>query len=426
MLVFSITEAVVSDIRFEGLEKTKEYLLWGQIRLNVGETIKMKDLKQTYINLNRTGYFESVDIEPLGFSAGSTATVLVFNVKENSNNVSMTAGFSYDPRNSGDSFAQKIYGTFSLALVNPFGYGQTLNFKATLGKYPQLEFGYNIANIFGSAFDAGVSLAYQDVYTYRYLTSVGTNIYYEEEKYTITPSLSFHLDDYQKITGAFSWGRFTRKDYDPTDATSTAITDLIKDKGMIGTLSLMYTFDNRDDTSDPMEGINAYVRTDFSLPFASDPWLRFQESFSIFYSPFDYRHTFAGRLLFAETAWDPNDVLSYTLGGANNYLIRGIPTDRAPTTDHFALFNGEYRFRLSEQGAMGVSFALFMDQALAFNDLGSLSLDNWLITMGGGVRFTVPGFGVLRLDIGWDFSPSLWSQGGPQWGGFHFGFGQMF
>jgi len=75
---------------------------------------------------------------------------------------------------------------------------------------------------------------------------------------------------------------------------------------------------------------------------------------------------------------------------------------------------------------MGVSFAAFLDQALAFNDLSSVSIDNWLVALGGGIRLTIPGFGILRLDIGWDFSPTLWDEGGPQWGGFHFGFGQMF
>ncbi|HOZ11266.1 MAG: BamA/TamA family outer membrane protein [Thermotogaceae bacterium] len=422
-IVFSITEAVVSDIRVEGLVKTQEYLVWKEVRLKKGESIEMKDLKQTYINLNRTGYFESVDIEPLGFSAGATSTVMVIHLVESSNSITVNAGVSYDPRNMGSTFAQKIYGTLSLALANPFGYGQTIDFSATLGKYPTLKFGYEIASIFGSPFDAGVNLAYQDQYTSRRVTDLSTSVTYEEEKYTITPELTFHITDSQRITGSFAWGKFTRKDFSIDEATATTY---IKPNGDIWTLSLMYTYDTRDDTSDPMEGINAFIRGDFSLPFATDPWLRFQENFTIFFSPFDYHHTFGGRLLLSEEVWDPNGVLSYTLGGANNFLVRGIPYDRAPTTDHFGVLNLEYRLRLSKQGEMGVAFAAFTDQAFAFNDFSDISLDNWLITLGGGMRFTIPGFGVLRLDIGWDFSPTLWDEGGPQWGGFHFGFGQMF
>ncbi|HNW46223.1 MAG TPA: POTRA domain-containing protein [Thermotogota bacterium] len=422
-LVFTVTEAVISDIRLEGLTKTQEYLVWKEIRLKRGEPIKMRNLKQTYINLNRTGYFESVDIEPLGFSAGSTPTVLVIHLAEAWNNLAVNAGVSYDPRNEGSTFAQKVYGTISLALTNPFGYGQTIDFSATLGKYPALKFGYKIASIFGSHFDAGVDLSYQDQYTSRRVSELSTTVTYEEEKYTIMPELTFHITDSQRITGSFSWGKFSRKDFSIDEATATKY---IEPKGDIWTLSLMYTFDTRDDLGDPMEGINAFVRGDFSLPFATDPWLRFQENFSIFFSPFDYHHTLGGRLLFSEEAWDPHGVLSYTLGGANNFFVRGIPYDRASTTDHFGVLNLEYRFRLSKQGEMGVSFAAFLDQALAFNDLSSVSIDNWLVALGGGIRLTIPGFGILRLDIGWDFSPTLWDEGGPQWGGFHFGFGQMF
>lgn len=423
-LYFEITEAVITEIRLEGLQKTKEYLVWSEVRLKPGNFIPMKDLKQTYINLNRTGYFDAVNIEPLGFSAGSTATVLIINLTEAANNITVNAGISYDPRNAGTTFAQKIYGTLKLALINPFGYGQRIDFSATLGKYPILDFGYSIASIFGSPIDAGVTLGYSNQQKFRMITEIGTNVFYDEENYTITPNLAFHIDDFQTISTSFSWGQFARKNFIPTE--DATILNSLPQKGTISTLSLTYTFDSRDDTADPQEGINAFARADFSLPFASDPWFRLQENFSIFYSPFDYRHTFAGRLYFGQTLWDPNGVLSYTLGGANNFLIRGVNYLRSLNVEHFGLLNAEYRFRLTQAEGLGVSFAAFLDSAVGFNDFSSITLDNWLVGVGGGVRFTVPGFGILRLDIGWDISPALWGQGGPQWGGFHFGFGQMF
>ncbi|HOO31971.1 MAG TPA: hypothetical protein PLB99_02435, partial [Thermotogota bacterium] len=64
--------------------------------------------------------------------------------------------------------------------------------------------------------------------------------------------------------------------------------------------------------------------------------------------------------------------------------------------------------------------------AFGWDEFTDISNSKLYSSIGFGVRFNIPGFGVLRLDIPWDISPSLWGNDGPQWGGISFAYGQMF
>ncbi|HRW92300.1 MAG TPA: BamA/TamA family outer membrane protein [Thermotogota bacterium] len=437
VLTFSVSEGFVGEVRLQGLQKTQEYLVWPHIRLKPGNAIKMSDLRQTYINLNRTGYFESVDIDSAGFSPTSTRTVLIVNLVENTTSVTVNAGVSFDPRNAGDSIAQQIYGKISLSLVNPVGRGQSISLSAVLGKYPNFSLSYGIDRVFGSPFDAGISLDYQNQLDYRTVqygsdgdTPVSTMVFFENESYRIIPNLSFHIGDFQTITTDFTWGKYQRAAFSPATLTisdvSTPASDYFSTKGDIYTLGLGYTFDKRDDETDPTEGFQFFTRAEWSLPFATEPWLKLHESFSLFYS-FAPRHTIGGRIFLGQSVFDKLDVLGFAVGGGNNFFIRGIAPYNATFSKNMAVLNFEYRFRITQEGSFGVQAAAFMDNGIGFDSFGTMDLmEDWRTGIGGGFRFNIPGFGLLRLDVGWDFSPMVWQSGGPKWGGIYFGFGQMF
>ncbi|HPR94847.1 MAG TPA: POTRA domain-containing protein [Thermotogota bacterium] len=118
-LVFKISEGFIADYKIQGLTKTREDLVRREIAFETGDAITLKDLQQTYVNLNKTGYFGSINLEPLGLSANSTAVTILINLKELENNIEFKTNVTFDPKIGGESFIQNIYGKIGLGLKNP-------------------------------------------------------------------------------------------------------------------------------------------------------------------------------------------------------------------------------------------------------------------------------------------------------------------
>ncbi len=424
-LHFMITEAQIKEVKIEGVQKTREDLIWKNIRLYYGVPIKYSDVKQTYINLNKTGFFDEINIEPVGFSQYSTSTTFIITLKESRENISIKSGATFDPRNTGDNLLQKLYGTLNLGLVNPVGLGQNINLDATMGKYPKITLNYSIPSVFASPFDAGVGFGYSQAQQYKDIDidDSSTKVYFVNEDFSISPNLTYHLDDFQKIQASFTWGKFKRFNFDTEDQ---SLSDKINKEGNIGVLGLSYTFDTRDDEVDPNEGVVFNLKGDYSLPFASEEWVNLYESFSAFYSPMT-DHIIAGRIYLAQNPWDRDGTSIFSIKGPNNMFVRSLSFDNPGDTGDYAFsVNAEYRIRAVQEKNFSVTFLGFADMGYAFSDISSMSWNNFNSTIGVGARLQIPGFGMFRLDLGLDVSPDVFEKfGSPQFG-FSFGIGHRF
>jgi len=432
-LTFKVTEGVLKDYRIEGLTKTREDLVTREISFKKDQPITMRELRQTYINLNKTGYFSSINLEPLGISANSTAVTIIVKLQEMENNVEINTGISLDPSNKGDSIIQRINGKIGLSLKNPMGQGQTISVNTILGKYPSISLGYNVSSIFRSPIDAGLSISYGKNFNERTLeiddpstdTNIATNVTYESEDFTIRPNVSYRIDDFQKVGMDITWGKFVNFNFSTDEA---SFTNQIAKEGMRLILGGDYQYDRRDDLISPNEGYLFKTRAEWSLPFAfvTDHWLRLNESISGFYSPWE-NQIFAGRFVSAQIPWeDEDDPINYSIGGPNNIFIRGIDYQRGVRVNYVNAINLEYRYRFVNTNNLSIEFSVFNDNAVGWNDFNEIFDSKLYSSLGFGFRFNIPGFGVLRLDVPWDFSPYLISSQGPQWGGITFGYGQMF
>lgn len=424
-LNFKITEAEIREVKLEGLKKTREDLVWKHVRLVLNEPIKYSDIKQTYINLNKTGFFNEINIEPIGFSEYSTATTIIIKLSESRENISIKSGATFDPRNTGENLLQKIYGTLNLGLINPVGLGQNINLDATMGKRPKITLSYNIPSVFSSPFDAGVSFNYnQDLQFKDVKTSdSSTKVNFTNENFSIAPNLTYHIDDFQSINTSFTWGKFKRFEFD-TEA--TALLNQIKKEGDIGVLGVSYTFDTRDDELDPTEGFRFNLRGEYSLPFASEEWFNLYESVSVFY-PIMPDHVLAGRIFMAQNLFDPEGVSNFSMRGPNNSFVRALSfANPGDIGDYAFAINGEYRFKAVKEKSFSVTFLGFTDIGYAFSNSGEMSWNNLNATFGVGARLQIPGFGLFRFDLGLDVSPETFKEyGSPQFG-FSFGIGHRF
>src|SRR6056297_2021986 len=86
-LTFRVTEGILKDYRIEGLTKTREDLVSREVSFAKNQPVTLRELRQTYINLNKTGYFSNINLEPLGLSANSTAVTIIIKLEEMENNV---------------------------------------------------------------------------------------------------------------------------------------------------------------------------------------------------------------------------------------------------------------------------------------------------------------------------------------------------
>lgn len=432
-LTFKVTEGILKDYRIEGLTKTRKDLVEREISFNKNKPVTMRELRQTYINLNKTGYFSSINIEPLGISANSTAVTIIVKLQEMENNVEFKTNVTFDPKYGGETVIQNIYGKIGLALKNPMGQGQTIDVSTTLGKYPNISLGYNVRSVFSSPIDAGISLSYGKNFNQRTLeindpsteTNIATVVTFESEDFTIKPNISYRIDDFQNVGMDITWGRFKNFGFSTDDA---SFTNQIAKEGVKLILGADYQYDRRDDLFSPNEGFVFNTRAEWSLPFefVTDHWIRLNESISGFYSPWE-NHIFAGRFISAQIPWeDEDDPINYSVGGSNNIFIRGIDYQRGIRANYISAINLEYRYRFVNTNNIAIEFSLFNDNAMGWNKFSEISNSKLYSSLGFGFRFNIPGFGVLRLDVPWDFSPYLISSEGPKWGGITFGYGQMF
>lgn len=416
-LTYEVFEKYIGDIAYEGLRKTKKYIIDSYVRLKKGKPLNKNDIERTIGALKSTDYFEDVNLIPQVPSSESTRVDIVMYFKEKKS-VTLGGTISWGMPESGQPWYNGFAGSLNAGMINPFGYGQTLNFKAQLGLVDtNIDFEYKIPRLLKSPFDLSTDLFYktqQVALSTESESSTNTqNIFYSENRYgvSLTTTYNFGFDHSLSLTG--KWEFFTK------DSTQVEI-----QKGDTRSLIGAYTFDLRDNWLDPRKGFYTRLETSVAGFGGSENYIKGIWDARYFQPTFP-EHTLAFRGILGYI-YDPENVTNFNVG--NPYTVRGYDytVGTGKSGDFEYIFNMEYRLRLENFG-IPVILVAFYDQGTAFNDTGILTdplaiLGESLYSFGAGLRFNVPFLGILRLDWAFPLIESNWYKK-PK---FVFGFGNTF
>ncbi len=236
VLKLDVREKYISDVRFEGLQITKEYLVKDLVSFDVGEPLERSKIAQTYGNLNRSEYFESVDILPVG-DKESTEIELLVKFKEKEKKFQFVGGLAWAPPKDEDWW-MGFSGQLNLKSVNPQGYGQTFSLSLNLGfETKSITFNYSVPRPFVQPFRFDGRVYYSHTFQ-----STETE---ETEVSTTTDSIGTWLD----ISSLPFWNNtaFFGVGYEWKSVNGEPNNTL---KFRLG-----HSFDNRDSVSNPRSGL---------------------------------------------------------------------------------------------------------------------------------------------------------------------------
>ncbi len=387
-----ILEGVLEDIEVKGLKKTKPYVVKEQIELVKGKVINLNYLKRSLRNLSFSGLFKNVSID---FKAGSKPgrVILVVKVLEEPKTGQLVlsaalAGASGSNRGG-------LAGALSVSELNYKGKGQRLFLQWQRGDYiKQLNFSFwdpysapgNV--IWGfSYFDTEYSLqrvpipgvtptqwAYYTDKRRGFSISYGNRNIERRSRWLLTLS-RYHVDTIPSADAPPSVNRYMIS-------------------GNIGSLTLSYTVDTRDDEFMPFSGKYDSYSVEYANKLLGDfSYTKFQMELRRYWKS-GKRNVIAARLL-AGWASDNTPITSmFVMGGADT--LRAYPYNSFIGTKLF-LVSLEYRFPLFKKESQFYG-AVFADYGNTFLPEEKFSFSNMKLDYGFGVLFSMPALGLIRLD----------------------------
>lgn len=381
-------------ITVTGNRKTRDKVIRRELDVAEGEYFSGKDLKKSTENLNRLGYFETVDVQT---RKGSAEDLMVLNVdvKEKP-----TGTFSFG---AGYSSVDQLVGMIQIAQDNLFGYGQRLSASVKFGgKTNQMDIRFTEPWLFDRPI-AGDVRAYKWKYEWDE---------YTKDSFGGEAAVGFPIRIIDRYTR--SWIKYSYEDANVTDIDSSASV-LIKDmEGHNITSAMEFTL-TRNSTDRPWNTTKGSINS-LSFEYAGgvlggDNYFNKYTGRSAWYFPLPLSTVFMvqGRAGFIErrTGGKLPIYEKFFLGGINS--VRGFKyayiSPRDPATgdkiggEKMMVFNGEFRFPLiKEQGVVGL---VFYDAGNVFTGDEDYTFSGIRHSAGFGVRWYSP-LGPLRLEWGYN------------------------
>ncbi|OPZ64891.1 MAG: Outer membrane protein assembly factor BamA precursor [Firmicutes bacterium ADurb.Bin506] len=402
-LAVHLVEWTVSEIKLEGLGKTKPAVARRSISLKEGEFIDVAKINNDRRALYMLGAFEDVQakVEPVAGKPEFTVTYIFTERKTGVANINL----SY-------SSSTGIMGYLELGDENFLGNAQRINAKA--------EFGWGKANYELGFFEPWLGKTGK--------MSLGLNLYNKtaDKKYTPESEGGEGEDPVtipysQRRTGAdVSLGTslslntkvFLKLKMDNVVNTTSdpAGPEGLPAGGITRSITLSAVNDARNDLWNPSDG----HRLSGSIEYAGgilggDYSFTKVQAEGAGYVQIHDGHVLAGRVSGGWGLTPLPEQERFILGGAET--VRGYKYGDLEG-DRMAYANAEYRFRIIDS-LQGVAF---VDAGQAWNAGESLDIKNTKIGYGVGVRLNVPVLGTIRVDYG------ISKQGGQ----LYFSFGQTF
>lgn len=236
-----ITESILTEVRIEGLKKTKESVVRRELSVKTGEIYDNKKIVRDLQRLYNLGFFEEVRRDHLPGKTPEEVILVIHVVEQKTGRAGVGAGYSS---------LNGLVGFVNLSQNNFQGDGKRVYMKTEFGGVQNYELGYFDPWFGGKPQSFGIDL-YNTKYT-RNLYAAGDTLNEYDERRT---------------GGAITLGKRLRKDVDlsfklrdedikmtPTDSTATAPAGILN--GRIQTFATILDKDTRDNRFRPTGGLH--------------------------------------------------------------------------------------------------------------------------------------------------------------------------
>jgi outer membrane protein insertion porin family len=385
----------VNHINIEGNNRTRDYVVRREMRLNEGDAYSSDKIKRSQDRLTYLGFFEKADVTTAETDTPDRVDLNVKVKEQSTGEFNVGAGYStYDG----------ILGTASVKERNFMGKGQEVAVDLAISQRQQnFNLGFTEPYFMGQELAAGADL-------FNTRTDLQDESSYDTAVTGGDVRLGIPLSEFKKdnITLGYKSTRIMNVGV----SASTFVRDESGKRNSIY-LSNMWTFDNRDSYLDPTRGYKVGVGTDYS-GFGSDTdYVRLNLNGSVHHELWeDWVLSVAGRAGVVEATSGKLPLYEHFQGGGQT--LRGFeyggigPRDKA-TGDalggkYMVGNNVELTFPLgTEFSDMGVKGVLFSDGGIVtkFDSANSNVEDDktYRISVGGGIYWRSP-IGPLRMDLG--------------------------
>lgn len=422
VVFIEVNEGIIKEIKVKGNTKTKDIVILREINLNPGDVYDAIQFRHDLEAIFALQLFEDISVE---YELTDTQEIVVIvNVTE-----ARTGQFGIG---GGYSSQDGFLATFSYSERNFRGMGQRINFLGQLGG-PNPDF---MLSFYSPQIDKRETSMNTEVFmmssTDRIRNTDDPDVF---TKYTTKRkggSLGFTrpISSTVKVTSKLSFlegsidveeGEITQEEFE-----EYASKGLIE--GTSNSLALGVIKDTRDFVLDPTTGyMGSLTGTYYGLGGDFNAFKGVAE-YRKYYnlagveeelvtgvdpSRFHTSKVLAYRIMLGGSLGDLSVFDSFKIGGSDT--VRGVP-DSYQIGDQVILGNLEYRFPV----ITNLSGAVFVDSGTAASLGNSLSFDELVTSVGGGIRYRIPFFGIapLRLDYGYNIKEGD--------GRISFGFGQLF
>ena len=374
VLDIQINIGYLNEIRLEGNEKTRDYVILREFDIEPGDPVNFNKIQQGYQDLFRLEFFEDIYPDLVMVDEENNRADLVLKMEEgNTGSLNLGGGYRQGREGEGNwfAFADVQEGNF-------LGRGQTLSFNVQLGDQREYNLGFREPHVDGTDLSLGFNI-------YDQVRSTGNRVR------GFTTTLGHPVTE--------TWdGEFRFKNERNLD-----------DDWITRSITLTGERDTRDNPVFPQAGGIDRVSSEFAgyVIGGDSEFIKYGTDNRRYFHGFRDDHAVALRL---DTGFSNTELPTterYRIGGPDT--LRGYGPRSG---DNKALFNLEYRLQMIDN----VQGVVFGDAGRVWDHEESLQFSGTDHSVGLGVRLNTP-LGQLRLDYAWDKG---WS-GTP-----HLSFGQTF
>jgi len=389
VLYVTINEGYLNEVRVEGNEKTRDYVIEREIVLEEGEVFTAHKAQKTLQNIYNLDFFSeniSSNLEPVDPEKNIFDFVIELEEVDTGN---LGAGGGYNTR---DGF----YGFIDVQERNLFGRGQEVGIRAEIGRNRTYEIYFSEPKLMDTPYSISVNLRRRVEHDSQDVTIDGEEVEldYREIRQGGSVTLGQQLTEILRLSGTarIDHSKITYED------------DVLYPKT---TQLRALSFTARRDTTDipfsrrlsPTEGGIEIGTIEFAgyLLGGDFDFTKITGELRRFYPGYELDHNWALRLK-AGTMFGPD---LPNIPRNEKLMVGGSETLRGYDFRYFEghrmiLFNAEYRFPI-----YGIfEGAGFIDTGYAWGEDQSLKLADMGLGIGAGVRLDTP-LGKLRLDIGY-------------------------
>ncbi|MDK2896089.1 MAG: outer membrane protein insertion porin family [Candidatus Atribacteria bacterium] len=374
ILSFSIREGIIEDVRFEGLEKTKEYVVRRELVFEPPIVFDFAEVTKSIQAIYDLGFFKDISMKLEPGSDVDHVIVKVSVVEESTGEAAVGVGY-----NTEDGWL----GYVRYQESNLGGNSQRVELRYEFGARTLYQFSFEEPYLFGSPTYSRLELYDQvrDRNNWEEGEIIGK---YEEER------IGWQLTFGREIDEEWAW----RLRYKSEDIQTTALEGIIPANGGItNSLTPMVLYDTRDSKTNPHEG---WLGT-----------LQVELAGGAFGGDYDFNKYILDVRNFTDTGEDTVLALRLMGGIADTYLpdyekfgVGGVSTLRGYDLFEFEgekmiVFNAEYRWEVAED----TQLVLFGDAGYAWALDEAISFDSLKTGYGVGLRLDTP-IGPVRLDYG--------------------------